>query len=83
VAVVETTASVEEIRATAEATTRKTREVAEHTQQGLHLVQGGRKATEYLTEGIQLISTQMAFIAETIVKLNEQSQEIGEITGTV
>ena len=83
VAVVETTASVEEIRATAEATTRKTREVAEHTQQGLHLVQGGRKATEDLTEGIQRISTQMAFIAETIVKLSEQSQEIGEITGTV
>ena len=83
VAVVETTASVEEIRATAEATTRKTREVAEHTQQGLLLVQEGRKATEELTGGIQRVSTQMAFIAETIVKLSEQSQEIGEITGTV
>ena len=83
VAVVETTASMEEIRATAEATNRKTREVAEHTQQGLQLVQSGRKSTEELTNGIQRISTQMAFIAETIVKLSEQSQEIGDITSTV
>ncbi len=83
VAVMETTTSVEEIRATAEATTRKTREVAEHTQQGLQMVQSGSRATEDLTGSIQRISTQMAFIAETIVKLSEQSQEIGEITGTV
>ncbi len=45
VAVVETTATMEEVRTTAEVTTKKSREVAEHAQQGLQLVQQGKAAT--------------------------------------
>ncbi len=44
-AVVETTATMEEVRTTAEVTTKKSREVAEHAQQGLQLVQQGKAAT--------------------------------------
>lgn len=82
-AVVETTATMEEIRATAAATNNKTRSVAEGAQQGLQILQGGKKATDALVGGFQRVNDQMGFIAETIVKLSEQSQEIGEITATV
>lgn len=82
-AVVETTATMEEIRATAKATNNKTKDVAESAQHGLQVLQGGKKATDALVGGIQRVNDQMAFIAETIVKLSEQSQEIGEITETV
>jgi methyl-accepting chemotaxis protein len=81
--VVETTATMEEIRATVEATNNKTRSVAERAQQGLQILQGGKKATDALVDGFQRVNDQMGFIAETIVKLSEQSQEIGEITDTV
>jgi len=83
VAVVETTATMEEVRTTAEITTKKSREVAEHAQQGLQLVQHGKAATDALFEAMKNIGDQMGSIAETIVRLSEQSQEVGEITGTV
>lgn len=83
VAVVETTSTMEEVRQTAETTTRRSREVADGAQQGLQLVQNGRKASDALASGIQRISDQMNSVAETIMKLSEQSQEIGEITDSV
>lgn len=83
VAVMETTATMEEVRTTAEVTTKKSREVAEHAQQGLQLVQQGKTATDALFDAMKNIGDQMGFIAETIVRLSEQSQEVGEITGTV
>lgn len=83
VAVVETTATMEEVRTTAEVTTKKSREVAEHAQQGLQLVKQGKAATDSLFDAMKNIGDQMGSIAETIVRLSEQSQEVGEITGTV
>lgn len=83
VAVVETTATMEEVRTTAEVTNRKSREVADIAQQGLQLVQKGRVATDALFDAMKNIGEQMDSIAETIVRLSEQNQEVGEITGTV
>lgn len=82
-AVVDTTATMEEVRTTAEITTKKSREVAEHSQQGLILVKQGRAVTDALFEAMGQIGFQMGSIAETIVRLSEQSLEVGEITATV
>jgi methyl-accepting chemotaxis protein len=82
-AVTQTTATVEEVKQGAHLTSQKTRTVAENSQKGLQLAHTGRKATETVAEGMTHINEQMASIADTIVKLGEQSQMIGEITSTV
>jgi methyl-accepting chemotaxis protein len=83
VAVVDTTATMEEVRTTAEITTKKSREVAEHSQQGLLLVQQGKSVTDALFETVGNIGDQMSSISETIIRLSEQSQEVSEIAETV
>ncbi len=83
VAVMETTAAMEEVRTTAETTNRKSTNVAQIARQGLEVVENGKNATERLLTGMEHIGERMASIAETIVRLSEQSQEVGEITGTV
>jgi methyl-accepting chemotaxis protein len=83
VAVVETTATMEEVRTTAETNNRKSTSVAQIARQGLEVVENGKNATERLLTGMEHIGERMSSIAETIVRLSEQSQEVGEITGTV
>jgi len=83
VAVVETTATMEELRTSAEMTSKKSRSVAESAQQGLQVMQRGKVATDALFEAMRNIGDRMSSIAETIVRLSEQSQEVGEITETV
>lgn len=82
-AVVETTATMEEVRTTAEVTNRKSKEVAENAQEGLEVVQRGKVTTDALFDGMKLVGERMTSIAETIIRLSEQSQEVGEITETV
>ena len=82
-AVTQTTATVEEVKQGAHLTSQKTKAVAENSQKGLQLAHVGRKATETVAESMTRINGQMASISDTIVKLSEQSQMIGEITSTV
>ncbi|NLM71472.1 MAG: methyl-accepting chemotaxis protein [Synergistaceae bacterium] len=82
-AVVQTSATIEEVRTTAEVTSKRSSKVAESAQQGLQEMQRGKVSTETLFSGIKLIRERMTSIAETIIQLSEQSQEVGEITGTV
>ncbi len=82
-AVTQTTATVEEVKQGAHLTSQKTKAVSENSQKGLQMAHAGRKATETVAEGMTRINEQMASIADTIVKLGEQSQTIGEITSTV
>ena len=82
-AVVETTATMEEVRSTAALTDKKSTDVAESAKKGIDVVKKGKDATEKLLGGLKKIGDQMNSIAKTIVRLSEQSQEIGEITGTV
>ena len=81
--VTQTTATVEEVKQGAHLTSQKTKAVAESSQKGLQLAHVGRKATETVAESMTRINGQMASISDTIVKLSEQSQMIGEITSTV
>ena len=76
-------ATVEEVKQGAHLTSQKTKAVAESSQKGLQLAHVGRKATETVAESMTRINGQMASISDTIVKLSEQSQMIGEITSTV
>jgi methyl-accepting chemotaxis protein len=47
------------------------------------IAQSGRKTVEASISGMKRIQTQMSSIGETIVKLSEQSQAIGEIIASV
>lgn len=82
-AVMETTTTVEEVKQTVNVTSQKAREVADRAQQGLQVAYDGRQTSEKLAIGMQHIRQQMTLVADTIMKLSEQSQAIIEITTTV
>ena len=82
-AVTQTTSTVEEVKQTAHLASRKSKAVAENAAQAVQTAHTGRTTTEAVAEGMKRINEQMASIADTIVKLGEQSQAIGEITSTV
>jgi len=82
-AITETTTTVEEIKQTAMLSSQKAKYVSEAAQQAAHVSEGGRKAVEESIEGIQEIREQMEMIADSIVRLSEQSQAIGDIIATV
>ncbi|HJV64199.1 MAG TPA: PAS domain S-box protein [Geomonas sp.] len=79
----ETTAIVEEVKLTAQVSSQKSRKVSETAQKAVNVAQGGRKSVEETVAGMGRIQEQVAFIADSIVKLSEQSQAIGEIIATV
>ncbi|HJV34847.1 PAS domain S-box protein [Geomonas sp.] len=79
----ETTAIVEEVKMTAQVSSQKSRKVSEAAQKAVVVAQGGRKSVDDSVSGMGRIQEQVAFIAESIVKLSEQSQAIGEIISTV
>ena len=82
-AVSETTATVEEVKQTAQVASQKARYVAESAQKVAQVSQAGRKSVEEAIAGMGRIEAQMAAVGESIVRLSEQSQAIGEIIATV
>jgi PAS domain S-box-containing protein len=82
-AVSETTATVEEVKQTAQAASQKARYVSENAQQSVQASQNGRQAVDETIAGMHRIQEQMGAIAESIVRLSEQGQAIGEIIATV
>gem|GEM_PF-374414 len=83
VAVSETTSTAEEVKQTALVASQKARNVSETAQQAVQLAQIGRQSVEESIAGMGRIQGQVETIAESIVRLAEQSQTIGEIIGTV
>ena len=79
----ETTTTLEEVRQTSEIANQKSQQVSAGAQQAAQISQAGRKATEDTVEGMHRIREQMESIADSIVKLSEQSQTIGGIISTV
>ncbi len=79
----ETTTTVEEVRQTAQLSNQKARDIAAGGKNAAKVLQAGQKNVEEAVTEMTRIRDQMASIAETIVTLSEQSQAIGEITGTV
>ncbi|GJQ20290.1 MAG: hypothetical protein HBSIN02_06450 [Bacteroidia bacterium] len=82
-AVSETTTTVEEVKQTAQVSSQKAKYVSESSQRAAQTSQAGRKAVEQSIEGMNQVRQQMESVAETVVRLSEQSQAIGEIIATV
>jgi methyl-accepting chemotaxis protein len=82
-AVSQTTTTVEEVKQTAQVSSEKARHVSESAQQTAQTAQNGRQAVEASMAAMHHIQAQMASMAESIVRLSEQGQAIGEIIATV
>ena len=81
--IAEITATVEEVRQTVQVSSQKANQVVEVAKKGTDVSQSGRKATEDTIQGIKRIKEEMEYIAESIVKLSEQTQSIGQIISAV
>ena len=79
----ETTTTVEEIKQTAEISNKKARLVSENIGKTTEISKEGNIAISKTIEGMNRIKNQMDSIANIVVKLSEQSQQIGEITSSV
>lgn len=82
-AITQTTSTIEEVKQTAQVSSQKAKFVADNAQKAAQVSVTGRKAVESTIEGMRKIQGQMDTIAESVVKLSEQSQSIGEIIATV
>ena len=79
----ETTTTVEEVRQTTELASAKAQQMADESRHIRETSKQGRKATDDTIESMNKIQNQMNAIAETIIRLSEQSQAIGMIIATV
>ncbi|MET3134570.1 methyl-accepting chemotaxis protein [Oxalobacteraceae bacterium GrIS 1.11] len=82
-AIAETAVTVEEIKQTLMASSQKAQNVSETAQQAVQVSQSGQGAVAELVDGMREIRAQMELISDTIVRLSEQGQAIGEIINTV
>jgi methyl-accepting chemotaxis protein len=78
-AVAETTTTVEEVKQTAQLATQKAKLVSESAQRATQVSESGRKSAADSIEAMKQIREQMESIADSIVRLSEQGQAIGEI----
>jgi len=82
-AISETTTIVEEVQQAAKLSAQKAKNVADSAQRVVQVSQNGQKAVDETINGMNRIREQMDSIAETIVRLSEQSQSIGGIIASV
>lgn len=82
-AVSETTTTVEEVRQTAQMSSEKARAVSDSALRVASISEDGRRATDDASVGMARIQQQMELIAESMVRLSEQSQAVGQIVATV
>lgn len=82
-AVAETTTTVEEVKQTAQLATQKAKYVSESAQRAAQVSESGKKSAADSIDAMKQIREQMESIAESIVRLSEQGQAIGEIMLTV
>ena len=81
--VAQTVSTVEEMKQTVQLSSQKAKHVADAAQNAVAISQTGRQSVEDVIDGMNLIQQQMESIAQSIVRLSEQSQAIGEIVNTV
>jgi methyl-accepting chemotaxis protein len=82
-AVAETTTTVEEVKQTAQLATQKAKYVSESAQRATQISESGKKSAAESIDAMKQIREQMESIAESVVRLSEQGQAIGEIMLTV
>ena len=79
----ETSTTLEEVRQTALDSNRKARDVSALAQNTVQISRDGELAVSEAVEGMRHVEAQMRSIAESMNRLNEQGQAIGEIIQTV
>jgi methyl-accepting chemotaxis protein len=82
-AVSETTSTVEEVKQTVFLSNEKTKKVANSSKESLAIAEVGQNATEVSRQSMKDINLQMQAIAESILVLSEQSQNISELIESV
>jgi methyl-accepting chemotaxis protein len=82
-AVSEITATVDEVRAATEQSTQRAHDVAHQAQASVQVSQAGMEATDAIIRSMEDIHDKVHIIAQDILALSEQTQQIGEITATV
>ncbi len=83
VSISETTTTVEEVRQAAQLSAEKAKTVSDNAQRVAQVSQNGQRAVTETSAGMDLIRAQMEIIAQTVVRLSEQSQSIGGIIASV
>jgi methyl-accepting chemotaxis protein len=79
----QTTTTVEEVRQAAQLSSQKAQDVSANAQRVVEVSQSGQRAVEETSAGMDHIREQMETIAETVMRLSEQSQSIGGIIASV
>jgi|GEM_PF-2205303 len=82
-AISQTSTTVEEVRQAALLSSQKAKNVSDSSHQVAKVSHTGQKAVAETTEGMTFIRDQMVSIADTIIRLSEQSQSIGGIIASV
>lgn len=82
-AISETTTTVEEVRQAAQLSSQKAENLSGSSNRVAQVSQTGQKAVEETVEGMNHIRKQMDEIAQTVIRLSEQSQSIGGIIASV
>jgi methyl-accepting chemotaxis protein len=82
-AISQTTTSVDEVKAIAEQSVARAQEVAKASQRTVEVSRTGRQAVEETISSMAQIKARVEGIAENILALSEQTQQIGEIITTV
>jgi methyl-accepting chemotaxis protein len=82
-AVSETTTTVEEVKQTSQVASQKAKYVSDTAQRSAEVSKTGRESVDGTIEGMSHVKEQTESIAQSIIRLSEQSQAIGEIIATV
>lgn len=79
----EVSTTVEEVRQTAYVSNEKAERVSSLAEQAAQVSETGQKAIEATVQGMLDIKAEMDYVAESILKLSEQMQSIGDIISAV
>jgi methyl-accepting chemotaxis protein len=82
-AVSETTSTVEEVKQTAHVSSQKAKTVSDSAKRTAEIAHSGSVSVNAMVDGMGRIREQMESVAESVVRLSEQSQTIGEIIAAV
>jgi len=82
-AIAETTATVEQVKASAEQAVQLALVVADTAQEALRVAGDGVQAAQHATAGMAELHTRVQAIADNILALSDQGQQIGDIVATV
>lgn len=82
-AVSQTASTVEEVKQVAHLSGQKAKQVSDNAQETARISEGGKHALETALSGLHRGREQMQSIADSVIKLGEQSQTIGNIINSV